>query len=239
MKEYKYLNRNKLEKIFQNPLWYFDLEPFLTEHFWEFHKNKDGKPKEWFEESEEFEYFVNELLNEGKVALNDKKLGMDIARKPVDSIIIHHSSRPADEDIMLTANSLSLIRIYAKDFADKKQRYYGKPITSDHFYQDKMVFVPYHYIIWPDGKVVNFNEDKTLLWHCGNWDYNCRSIAICFHSELENAEPTADAIKSAKEIIKKYNVKEVLGHREVSDKTTCPGDLFLGEKGWKKKLLED
>lgn len=231
------LNKEKLSKIVSKSDWYLELKDFLTEHFYINSKDKDNKSKEWLKESLRFELLMYELLQEGKINLNTFKLGLDKGRATIDTIVIHHSSRKPDEDIAITGEALSLIRIYSRDFSNKENRYYGKAITSDHFNNGKMTFMPYHYVIWPDGSTKQYLQDENVGKHSGNYEFNCRSIAICFHEDLLNKEPSTSALKAAKNIIQKYNPKYILGHRDISSNTTCPGDLFLGENGWKQALL--
>jgi N-acetylmuramoyl-L-alanine amidase len=229
-------DKNVYKDILSHPDWYLLLHDFLTEHFYEFRTTRIGKDRDWYLESEAFEALVLESLKDGSIALGEMRIGIDKKRKPIDTIIIHHSSRDPKEDFERSGEALSLIRLYAKEFSNKANRYYGKPITSDHFYDGRMTFLPYHYVIWPDGKVVNYLKDEYLAWHAG-YLINPSSIAICFHSDLENAIPSMQAIQSARTIIEQYKNVQILGHREVSATTTCPGNLFLGEKGWKRLLL--
>ena len=224
------------KEILKSDDWYLQLSDFLKEHFFEFNTNRIGKPREWYKESEEFEQLVLDCLNESLIPLNQNKLGLDRLRNPIDTIIIHHSGRQPEEVIERGGEALSLIRLYAKDFSDPRNRYYGKAITSDHIYNDRITFLPYHYVIWPDGKFVNYLKDEYVAWHAGG-NFNLSSIAICFHSELENDAPTDEAISAAREIISKYKDVKILGHREVSSTTTCPGSRFLGVDGWKERLL--
>ena len=59
---------------------------------------------------------------------------------------------------------------------------------------------------------------------------------MAFVDELEDARPMDAAIVAAREIIGGYPDCRVIGHREVISGTACPGNLFLGEAGWKSEL---
>jgi len=79
-------------------------------------------------------------------------------------------------------------------------------------------------------------QDEQIGWQAGNWEINCRSIAICFLDDLKEKEPTKEAIQAAQDIIQKYRGCKLLGHKEVNEKTSCPGTLFWGEDGWNNLL---
>jgi N-acetyl-anhydromuramyl-L-alanine amidase AmpD len=117
------------------------------------------------------------------------------------------------------------------------KEYFRKPISSGHYLEGKQVFYPYHWVLWDDGRKKRLLKDEEIGWHCGNWNFNCRSIAICFlNNFVKKREPTEKSIKSVKEIIAKYNVKKekIFGHREINPNTICPGENF---DQWKRKLL--
>jgi N-acetyl-anhydromuramyl-L-alanine amidase AmpD len=87
-------------------------------------------------------------------------------------------------------------------------------------------------------------EDNEIGWQAGNWDINCRSVAICFDGDYENSKPSDIELKAAANIIKEYYpgvLKErIFGHCEINRKTTCPSNLFLSmdsRRGWKEELL--
>lgn len=234
--EFKYIDHQYFRNLLSTKSnWYLEIQDFLTEHFFDFTKNKAGKSQEWLEESEEFFLLIAEMLKTNSIKLSEYKYGFDKRRLPIDTIVIHHTSRESDTEIEYLEQALTIVRIYAKMFSNPNNRFYGKPIGSDHFYQEKMTFMPYHYLVWPDGSIKNFLKDEHLTFHCGDASYNARSIAICLHGDFMNCTPTEKAIKAAKEIIGKYNPANILGHREITPQTLCPGDTFVN--GWKEKLL--
>ena len=108
----------------------------------------------------------------------------------------------------------------------------GLPIWSGHFYQGRQTFMAYHYLIRKDGSYEQVLKDHEIGWQAGNWEVNCRSIALCFVDNLEQKTPTPEAVQTAKEIISRYPEAQIKGHREINPKTTCPGELFLGPGGW-------
>jgi N-acetyl-anhydromuramyl-L-alanine amidase AmpD len=106
------------------------------------------------------------------------------------------------------------------------------------------VFWPYHWFVREDGRVERLLKDHEIGWQAGDWDINCRSVAICFDGDYENSRPSDIELHAAAKIIKEnysqVSRERIFGHREVNPKTTCPSNLFLsedGKRGWKEDLL--
>ena len=185
--------------------------------------------------------FFDRKLKEGKVALGScgKKWNQD--RKPIDTIILHHTSNPEG----LSRDRLSaieLIRLYAPAYAKRKKR---EPIYSDHVRDGKQVFWPYHWLIRADGTCERLLNDHEIGWQAGDWDINCRSVAICIDDNHQHSVPDKNELKTIAELIRnnypQVSKERIFGHREVNPKTTCPSDLFLStaeRRGWKEDLLE-
>lgn len=233
---YQFIDPEKYIEILSDPLWYLHLQDHLKEYFYSYNGEKEQKTNEWLNERAEFIELVMELHEQKLVAVGKFGVNYDRERAPIDTAIIHHSSSLPDESL-LRLEALSLIRIYAPVHANPEEACFQNPIWSNHFFEDRQTFMPYHYLIFPDGRQVQTLKDEYIGWHCGNWNYNKKSIGICFVDNLLERKPTEAALETAREIIKKYQPKHVLGHREVKDNRTCPGNLFLGEDGWKKKLI--
>lgn len=229
--KYKYINAEELEILIKSPDWYIKIKPELDKNcFFTFSSQEVAKEKE------EYIHFLSNALKKGRLNLGKEKLNLDKERKPIDTIVIHHTSRRPEVHLEII-DAMCMIRLYINEFTNKERFYFGKPLTSDHEFEGRTTFLPYHYIVLNDGSYINPLKDKEIGWHAGNWDYNCRSIAIAFHDELQNKKPTKKAIETARNIIKKYKPKEVLGHREISSESISPGDMFLGQYGWKDKLI--
>lgn len=233
---YRYINPKDYIEIFLMPDWYLQLQPQLQEYFYNYDGDKKRKSQRWLETRGEFVKMASELLESNQIALGNSGSNWDEKRKAIKNIVIHHSSTPSNTPLQ-TINALGLIRLYAPVYSKKNTKQFGRPLWSNHFYNGKPTFIAYHYIIEQDGTIHHILNDEQIGWHAGDWNINCNSIAICFLDELEEKKPTIKAIQSARKIIAKYPDCKLLGHREVSKKTTCPGKLFLGEKGWKSLLL--
>jgi len=232
---YRYIDPYNYLDAFSSPQWYLKLEKELKEFFYNYDGTMKKRTQQWKDKRAEFVTMIAELLENEKIALGTYGSNFDRKRLPIDTIVIHHTSTPANTPIM-KINALGLIRLYAPEYSQKDSRRFGKAIWSNHFYKGKPTFIAYHYIVKRDGTYEQVLKDEYIGWHCGDWNYNCRSIAICFLDGLLDRVPSKKAIQTAKEIIKKYPNCKVLGHREISSQTICPGNLFLGQEGWGKLL---
>jgi len=157
-------------------------------------------------------------------------------REKIDTIVIHHKGR-TKESTLEYIESVEMLNLYVREFITPHTDHFKKPLFSGHIYKGRQTFLAYHYIIYPDGSYENPLKDEYIGWHCGNPDYNKRSIAINIMDTLVDKEPTPKAIETTRKIIQKYQPKEILGHGEIKQNESCPGNTFLGENGWKKKLV--
>lgn len=192
--------------------------------------------------------FFEKHLALGDIAMGSEGKNFDTERKLIDTIVIHHTH----ETTSTTKERLSaieLLRLYAPQFSnpsyegDKDIK--GKPIYSGHFRDGKQVFYPYHWIIRKIGSAERLLFDNEIGWHAGNWEVNCRSIAITLDNDYENSEPSSVELTAIAKIIKEnypfISKDKIVGHREVNQKTTCPSNFFLSKKGicgWKDILFE-
>ncbi len=231
--------------LLKNPDWYL----VILQELDELRKQLRGKSDIEQEplKIELYDFFAEQLIA-GDIALDNNPPNADVERKPTDTIIIHHTSNPFG----MTKERLSgmeLIRLYAPEFAtpkyetDKKMK--GRPIYSGHFRDGRQVFWPYHWFVRRDGTTERLLNDGEIGWHAGDWDINCRSIAICFDGDFENTKPSDAELSAAANIIKDHYPQvareRIFGHREINPKTTCPSNIFLSNKnrlGWKNDLLE-
>ncbi len=224
-------------KIKADPIWYLSDEFNAIKQ--ELFVNPDHDSEEIKNKRRQFISKIGDLLEDDNVSLSQEGPNFDEEREVIDTIVIHHTgdSTAAAANPISYLNALHLLRLYVPEFRNEKREYYGQALWSNHFWKNRLVFFGYHYLIWPDGRYEQLLKDEYIGWHCGNWQYNKKSIAICFLADLENSEPSAHAMVSAKKLISKYNPTQVLGHGEIKESTSCPGNKFLVENGWKNKLL--
>lgn len=233
----KYVQINPYDylDIFQNPDWNIKLQDMLAQFFYSYNGQK--MPREWMKKREEILKMVEELLRANLISVGSEGKNHDSERKPIDMAIIHHTSTKQNAKLSMI-DALGLLRLYARSYCNKENCEYGKPIWSNHVINGRQTFIPYHYIIMRDGTFERCLSDEMIGWHAGNWDVNCRSIAICFMDDLEDSKPTEQAMKTAISLIKKYNIKSenIFGHREINDRTSCPGKKFYE---WKFELCNE
>jgi hypothetical protein len=221
------------------PDWYLYFYNQLDEYFYHYDENKIGKEKEWSEKKKSIVETIIDSRLKNKIYLGDKGNDFDSERKKIDTIVIHSTSTNPENDYtnkIEYLDSLTLIRLYCREYSSKQRDYYGKPIYSGHYFNNKQVFIPYHYLIEKNGKIYHILKDKYIGWHAGNWDINCRSISIAFIGSFKDSEPTEIALLSARKIIQKYPNSKVIGHPEIVQ-TNCLGNNFLNNTQWKNKLI--
>ncbi len=237
----KHFDETKWQEAIQHPDWYLK----LSNDYKKLMKKAEKSPKEISEEIKEESYqFFETNLAEDKIKLGDTGPNWDEERKPIDTIVIHHTKNPSG----ITWQRLSamhLIRLYASYYAsphyEGEQHIKGTPIYSNHFRNGQMVFYAYHWLVRMDGTTERLLGDNEIGWHAGKWDINCKSVAICFDNDFENSAPPKHVLQVVSNLIKEHysNVRpeNIFGHREINPKTTCPGNLFLNE--WKTKIVEE
>lgn len=225
------------ETIKNSPIWYKTVVPTLIkwEKQYSEHPDKD-RVKELV-----YGYFQDKLDN-NEIFLDKDGPNLDVGRKKIDTVVIHHTSRPSGVTWQ-TLSAIAFVRLYAKDFCLYDDQFGIKtkdlPIWSGHFRDDKQVFYAYHWLVRMDGSFERLLEDKYVGWQAGNTEVNVKSIAIVLDGELTDVEPTNEALIAIAKILKENYPKiikeRIMGHLEVNPKTICPGELFL--PSWKHKLL--
>ena len=221
----------------QHPDWYIRLEDYLKERIFPVSKNINEKRLR-----QSFYETVESMLIVGKIPLAKKGPDLDAQRKPIDALVIHHTSE--NPDITLSKlSAIGLVRQYGTHFIEGDivgHKVRGNPVWSGHFKDGRMVFFAYHWLVRPNGDYERLLEDNCIGLQSGNWDVNTRSIAIVLSGDYSNRFPSEEQINSIKKIISGnysgVDKNRILGHREVNPKATCPGNKFLGSKGWKNIL---
>ncbi len=238
------INFQDWEKIIKEPTWHLTLVPELKE----LAKLKDQNLDSYEETKEKvYSFFEDSLINR-KIYLGKEGKNWDEERKDIDTVIIHHTSNLPGMSLE-RLSAIELVRLYAPyyfaPYLDNDKDIKGQSIWSNHAREGKQVFYPYHWLIRMDGTVERLLEDEEIGWHAGNWDVNCRSVAICFDNDFENSQPTPELLNITADIINKnypqIKRENILGHNEINLKTTCPSQLFLSNqerRGWKEDLLD-
>lgn len=221
----------------KHPDWYVRLENYLRQEIFPVeHDNPELVAKR-----NDFYLVVEEMLKNGQIPLAETGPNLDSERQPINAVIIHHTEE--DPNISLDRlNAIGFVRQYAQKYLDDdvygNKGLRGQPIWSGHFKDGKMVFFAYHWLIRPDGKAERLLDDKYVARHAVQ--HNPSTIGVAISGNYEHSTPPIEQIAAVAQIIK-YNyslvdVGRILGHREVMEGRTCPGDKFLG--GWKNTLID-
>ncbi|OGH06134.1 MAG: hypothetical protein A2W22_04510 [Candidatus Levybacteria bacterium RBG_16_35_11] len=227
----------EFKKALKYPDWYIRLENQLKEDFFPVvHDDPILKARR-----HELYGTIEEMLILDQIPLAKEGPNFDKDRKPIDTIVIHHTEE--DPDITLERlSAIGLVRQYAlwylkNDVFGHKLR--GKPIWSGHFKDGKMVFFAYTWLVRANGRVEKLLLDKYVGRQSANQEINTRSVGIALSGNYEHSTPPHVQIEATANLIKtkypKIVPSRILGHLEVKKDRTCPGDKFLG--GWKNDLL--
>lgn len=180
----------------------------------------------------------------------DGTINWDADEARIDMVIIHHSAMYPEASWVeisdLQRESLYMPRYRSSDPVPYLK---GQSPHSGHFRAVNgeliEVFYAYQWFIRPNGTSERLLLDKDVGWQAGNWNVNCRSIAICFAGDYSQSKPAEEALDTCAKLITDYikkfpaiKLENVIGHREVNPKTICPGNDFLGPDGWKQILTE-
>jgi hypothetical protein len=186
---------------------------------------------------------VEEAVGTGRLPMAKMGDNLDAERKPIDTIVIHHTKNKPGMTLE-RLNAMQLLRIYGGYFTNptdpKEKHLKGQPVWSGHFYNSKQVFWCYHWLVRENGISERILDDDYIGWHAGNWDINTRSVGICIDDDLSEKEPSEAVIQSIADTIHQNYPQvrkiKIIGHCEVNHNTECPGNLFI--ESWKNKLLD-
>jgi hypothetical protein len=230
-------------RAFLSPAWYLSVVPALCQMLENVRRESTVVQDEF--KTTLYDFFESQL-KWGKIPLGRGTGDLDVDRKEIDTVVIHHTSNPSGLSLS-RLSAIELVRLYAPYFtnptAEEDQHLKGQPIYSGHVRNGRQVFWPYHWIVRNDGRSERLLRDDEIGWHTGDWDVNCRSVAIALDNDYEYGRPSKKEILAIARIIvdhyRRISFRRVLGHREVNAKTTCPSEFFLNVngKGWKDDLV--
>lgn len=224
------------QELKDNPQWYLSLREDIEKLV------LAAETEEEKEVKEQIYRLVAEALKAGDIYLGDSGEDWDEERGPIDTVVIHHTSRE-ERSSEWDISAIDLLRLYAPRYWAEAGRpvVRGQPIWSGHFFDGHQTFCPYHWLVGGDGSVEHILEDGYIGWHGGNWDINCRSVAVALDGDFSEEDPSPQLLRVVAGIIS-ANYPDVVperiyGHREIYKDTVCPGGNFLGSEGWKEEIL--
>lgn len=226
------------EKTLQNPLWYKEIMPVLEKWSRDFPENEQtellsGRVNDYF----------TEKLDKNEIFLGSSGPDFDQWRKPIDTVVIHHTSgKPGVSWQSLSAKGL--LRQYAADYYHYDDQYgintKDQPLWSGHFRGEKQVFYAYYWLVRLNGEAERLLQDEYIGWQAGNKEINFRSVAIVLDGDFADTQPSDQELEGIAKILKDHypsiSPERVIGHLEANPKTVCPGNLFLPV--WKHKILK-
>ena len=128
--------------------------------------------------------------------------------RAINQLIIHHSvTDPKNKDIWA-------VSVDGHDYVP------GLYIDNREYQGN------YHYLIYQDGEIKHPVPDDRYTYHCGVYNINLTSLAVCFVGNFEENEPSAISLAKANELIARlkieYNINDIYLHRDLYV-TQCPG----------------
>ncbi len=185
---------------------------------------------------------IEAALAEDLIPLADNGPDFDRERRPIDTVIIHHSKNKPGVSLA-RLNAIQLLTLYANYYGKPKPidaHWRGQPIWSNHFHNGKMVFWGYHWFVRTDGQTERLLKDNQIGWQAGCWHVNTRSVAIAFDDDLSHNSPTPESLSAVAQLIRdqypQVGRHTVIGHCEVNQTAAGPGNKFLSD--WKQALLK-
>ncbi len=239
------LNKLKFRwrRLLSRPDWYLSVIPELQS--WSRHVDREACPLRERAKALLYDFFESQLQR-GNIALGSGDGYFDTERRPVDTVVVHHTSNPPGMSPM-RLSAIELVRLYAPYFiepSEEDDRLRGSPVFSGHVRDGNQVFWPYHWIVRNNGRAERLLDDDEVGWHAGNWDVNCRSVAIVLDGDYEQNRPSEIELGSIANVVAEHYgsvpMNRIIGHREVTGRTTCPSEVFLrgpNFRGWKYDLL--
>jgi len=160
----------------------------------------------------EIEDVINELPKHHSLVYKTRSLAQ------ITHLVIHHSAALA------TVSPQAVARYHVG--ADPSRN------------KDAWPGIGYHYYIGPGGTVWQTNGLKTISYHCGQG--NSYTIGICLAGNFMEESPTSKQLEAGEQLVAllcdylDILPQNILGHKELSSDTVCPGDTW---PTWKNKLV--
>ncbi len=100
--------------------------------------------------------------------------------------------------------------------------------------------IGYHFVVYPDGRIVQTNALTTVAYHARQ--FNATSVGIALLGDFESDPPPHDQLDATAALCAwlrrelRLPVAAIQGHRELVN-VTCPGSQWLLGAAWKYDLI--
>lgn len=223
----------------KKPDWYREFIPYYRQK----EKELGGSGGEVNRFRKIVRHFFEEKLQQDKVALAAEGPNLDLQRRSIDTVVIHHTSNKPGYKLSYM-NAVHMLNIYAPYFMNptirEERGLQGTALWSGHKKDGKPTFLAYHWLVRMDGSFERLLDDKELGWHAGNWEINRRSVGICLDNDYDEQDPADYILRQLADHIKKHypavKPQNIIGHCEARQGTVYPGNNF--QVVWKPKLLK-
>ncbi len=238
----RYFDEAAWTRAVRQPDWYLRLYPELHSLMKQWRARPDS-PHTAQSKAAVLDFFEAVTRN-GALRLAASGQNLDAGRQPIDTVVIHHTSSPPGYSLA-RLNVTQMLRVYVPYYNHPtvagEEGLRGQLLWSNHVRDGQPVFYAYHWLLRMDGHLEHLLEDDQIGWHAGNWEINCRSVAICLDNDYAEQDPSPAVLeKLGKCIAEQYPqvaLERIIGHCEVSQtRTICPGATF--KTTWKRKLID-
>lgn len=165
----------------------------------------------------------------------------DAGRLPFNLIVIHHSAGPSFLAVAeIEADHVA--RLYGGRYKGPYDDPYVVGLTphSGHVVNGRETFIAYHHLVYPDGRMLTTLSPLVKIngmwyvdhvgWHAGNWNANCRSIAICLLGDYDHQVPPKKQLEAVRKLILYYRGFSpnltVEPHKKFNPTKSCPGNTW-------------
>lgn len=147
--------------------------------------------------------------------------------REIKYVVIHHSITPRDLSLQKSVES----------FNNTHKKIHLEPNSKD-------LHIAYHWVIAGDGSKMETRGLDEVGYHATNLPVNKESLGICLTGNFDEEYPSDEQIKTLKKLLlwicNEFNVspENIIGHKDVYDKKSCPGDHLYAMLPELRKYVE-
>ena len=153
--------------------------------------------------------FIGEISSAGNRSNNTDT-------RTITSIVVHHTAGKPSNNSNRVLREIN--RLHHRKFSKMRE--------------SRGLHISYHFLITPNGKILETRHLNDIGHHAGNWEVNKKSIAICLVGDFSKHRPTKKQVTSLDTLIKRikqdHPVKMIIPHSH-SKATLCCGEHLKRE----------